>query len=74
MNTPTILTGGDYAAPGILAEAVRGADAVFVNIGALREHAGELISAARGTEVSKIVMLSTKSAPTSAIRTVISSR
>ena len=52
------VTGGDYAAPGILAEAVRGADAVFVNIGALREHADELISAARGTEVSKIVMLS----------------
>src|SRR5262250_412313 len=50
--------GGDYAAPGILAEAVRGADAVFVNIGALREHAGELIAAARGTGVSKIVMLS----------------
>src|SRR2546421_10405293 len=41
------VTGGDYAAPGTLAEAVRGADAVFVNIGALREHAGELIAAAR---------------------------
>jgi len=52
------VVGGDYAAPGILAEAVRGADAVFVNIGALREHAGELITAARGTGVSKIVMLS----------------
>ncbi len=52
------VTGGDYAAPGILAEAVRGADAVFVNIGALREHVGELIAAARGTGVSKIVMLS----------------
>ena len=52
------VVGGDYAAPGTLAEAVRGADAVFVNIGALREHAGELISAARGTGVSKIVMLS----------------
>jgi uncharacterized protein YbjT (DUF2867 family) len=37
---------------------VRGTDAVFVNIGALREHAGELIAAARGTGVSKIVMLS----------------
>src|SRR6266568_5049656 len=33
------VAGGDYAAPGILAEAVRGADAVFLNIGALREHA-----------------------------------
>src|SRR5258708_34890414 len=52
------VAGGDYAAPGILAEAVRGADAVFVNIGALREHAGELIAAARGAQVSKIVMLS----------------
>ncbi len=52
------VTGGDYAAPGTLAEAVRGADAVFVNIGALREHVGELIAAARGTGVSKIVMLS----------------
>jgi uncharacterized protein YbjT (DUF2867 family) len=49
---------GDYAAPGILAKAVRGADAVFVNIGALREHAGELIAAARGAGVSKILMLS----------------
>ena len=52
------VAGGDYAAPGILAEAARGADAVFVNIGALREHAGELIAAARGAGVSKIVMLS----------------
>ena len=52
------VAGGDYAAPGILAEAVRGSDAVFVNIGALREHAGELIAAARGAGVSKIVMLS----------------
>src|SRR2546427_5017548 len=52
------VAGGDYAAPGILAEAVRGADAVFLNIGAVREHAGELISAARGAGVSKIVMLS----------------
>src|SRR3989442_6259041 len=52
------VAGGDYAAPGILAEAVRGADAVFLNIGAVREHAGELISAARRAGVSKIVMLS----------------
>src|SRR5256884_3058939 len=52
------VAGGDYAAPGILAQAVRGADAAFVNIGALREHAGELIAAARGAGVSKIVMLS----------------
>src|SRR6266702_168661 len=52
------VTGGDYAAPGSIAEAVRGADAVFVNIGALREHVGELIAAARGTVVSRIVMLS----------------
>ena len=52
------VTGGDYAAPGTLAEAVRGADAVFVNIGALREHAGDLIAAARDAGVSKIAMLS----------------
>jgi len=52
------VAGGDYAAPGILAEAVRGSDAVFLNIGALREHAGELIAAARRAGVSKIVMLS----------------
>jgi uncharacterized protein YbjT (DUF2867 family) len=52
------VAGGNYAAPGILAEAVLGADAVFLNIGALREHAGELIAAARGAGVSKIVMLS----------------
>jgi uncharacterized protein YbjT (DUF2867 family) len=52
------VAGGDYAAPGVLADAVRGADAVFVNIGALREHAGELIAAARGAGASKIVMLS----------------
>jgi uncharacterized protein YbjT (DUF2867 family) len=37
---------------------VRDADAVFVNIGALREHAGELIAAARSARVSRIVMLS----------------
>ena len=52
------VTGGDYAAPGTLAEAVRGAEAVFVNIGALREHAGDLIAAARDAGVSKIAMLS----------------
>jgi uncharacterized protein YbjT (DUF2867 family) len=52
------VAGGDYATPGLLAQAVRGADAVFVNIGALREHSGELIAAARGAGVSKIVMLS----------------
>ena len=52
------VTGGDYAATGVLAAAVRGTDAVFVNIGALREHAGELIAAARAAGVSKIVMLS----------------
>ncbi len=52
------VAGGDYATPGVLADAVRGANAVFVNIGALREHAGELIAAARDEGVSKIVMLS----------------
>ena len=34
------VSGGDYATPGVLADAVRGTDAVFINIGALREHAG----------------------------------
>ena len=52
------VTGGDYAAPGILAEAVRGADAVFVNIGAIRTYLGELLAAARDAGASKIVMLS----------------
>jgi len=52
------VTGGDYATPGILAEAVRGADAVFVNIGALRELADDLIAAARDAGAGKIVMLS----------------
>jgi uncharacterized protein YbjT (DUF2867 family) len=52
------VAGGDYAAPGVLTEAARGADAVFVNIGALREHAVQLIAAARGAGVRKIVMLS----------------
>ena len=52
------VAGGDYAAPGVLAGAVRGADAVFVNIGALRQHAGALLTAARGAGVGRIVMLS----------------
>jgi uncharacterized protein YbjT (DUF2867 family) len=52
------VSGGDYATPGVLADAARGADAVFVNIGAIREHAGELIAAARDTRMSRIVMLS----------------
>jgi uncharacterized protein YbjT (DUF2867 family) len=52
------VAGGDYAAPGVLAEAVRGADAVFVNIGAVRASLGDLLAAARDAGVSKIVMLS----------------
>ena len=52
------VAGGDYAAPGVLAEAVRGADAVFVNIGAIRAYLGDLLAAARDAGVSKIVMLS----------------
>lgn len=52
------VAGGDYAAPGVIAEAVRGADAVFVNIGAIRAGLGDLLAAARDAGVSKIVMLS----------------
>jgi uncharacterized protein YbjT (DUF2867 family) len=52
------VTGGDYAASGVLAEAVRGADAVFVNIGAIRASLGDLLAAAGDDGVSKIVMLS----------------
>ena len=52
------LAGGDYAVPGTLAGAMRGADAVFVNIGALRELADDLIAAARDAGAGKIVMLS----------------
>jgi uncharacterized protein YbjT (DUF2867 family) len=52
------VTGGDYTAPGVLAAAVRGADAVFVNIGAIRAGLGDLLAAARDEGVSKIVMLS----------------
>jgi uncharacterized protein YbjT (DUF2867 family) len=52
------VSGGDYATPGVLAGAVRGADAVFVNIGAIRGGLGDLLAAARDAGVSKIVMLS----------------
>jgi uncharacterized protein YbjT (DUF2867 family) len=52
------VVGGDYAAPGVLAEAVGGAGAVFVNIGAIRAALGDLLAAARDAGVSKIVMLS----------------
>jgi uncharacterized protein YbjT (DUF2867 family) len=52
------VSGGDYATPGVLAAAVRGADAVFVNIGAIRDGLGDLLAAARNAAVSKIVMLS----------------
>jgi uncharacterized protein YbjT (DUF2867 family) len=51
-------TGGDYATPGVLAAAARGADAVFVNIGAIRGGLGDLLAAARDEGVSRIVMLS----------------
>ena len=52
------VTGSDYAGPGVFADAVRGADAVFVNIGAIRAGLGDLLAAARGAGVSKIVLLS----------------
>lgn len=52
------VTGGDYAAPGTFTGAVRGTDAVFVNIGAIRTGLGELLAAARDAGLSKIVLLS----------------
>jgi uncharacterized protein YbjT (DUF2867 family) len=52
------VTGGDYAAPGLITRSTRGVDAVFVNIGAIRTELGDLLAAARGADVSKIVMLS----------------
>ncbi len=52
------VAGGDYTAPGVFAAAVRGADAVFVNIGAIRTGLGDLLAAARDAGVSKIVLLS----------------
>ena len=52
------VTSGDYAAPGVFAAAVRGADAVFVNIGAIRTGLGDLLAAARAEGVNRIVLLS----------------
>jgi len=52
------VTGGDYTAPGVFAAAVRGASAVFVNIGAIRTGLSDLLAAARDAAVSKIVLLS----------------
>jgi uncharacterized protein YbjT (DUF2867 family) len=52
------VTGGDYTVPGAFNAAVRGADAVFVNIGAIRADLGDLPAHARDEGVSKIVMLS----------------
>jgi uncharacterized protein YbjT (DUF2867 family) len=52
------VTGGDYTAPGVFTGAVPGADAVFVNIGAIRAGLGGLLATARDAGVSKIVMLS----------------
>jgi uncharacterized protein YbjT (DUF2867 family) len=52
------VAGGDYAAPGVLAGAVRGADAIFVNIGAIRAGLGDLVTAAREAGAAKIVLLS----------------
>jgi uncharacterized protein YbjT (DUF2867 family) len=52
------VTGGDDTAPGMFTGAMRGANAVFVNIGAIRTGLGDLLAAARGADVSKIVLLS----------------
>jgi len=52
------VTGGDYTAPGTFTRAVGGANAVFVNIGAIRTGLGDLLAAARDAGVSKIVLLS----------------
>jgi uncharacterized protein YbjT (DUF2867 family) len=52
------VTGGDYATPGLFAGSVHGADAVFVNIGAIRTGLTQLLAAARDADVSKIVLLS----------------
>ena len=52
------VSGGDYAMPGVFAAAARGADAVFVNIGAIRGSLGDLIVTVRDEGVSRIVMLS----------------
>jgi uncharacterized protein YbjT (DUF2867 family) len=52
------VTGGDDAAAGVFAAVVRGADAVFVNIAAIRAGLGDLLAAARDEGVRKIVLLS----------------
>ena len=52
------VSGGDYATPGTFAAAVREADAVFVNLGAVRGGLVDLLAAARDAGVSKLVMLS----------------
>ena len=52
------VSGGDSTTPGAFADAVRGADAVFVNIGAIRTGLGDLLAAARDAGVSKLVLLS----------------
>jgi uncharacterized protein YbjT (DUF2867 family) len=56
------VTGGDYTASGVFAAAVRGADAVFVNIRAIRTGLGDLLAATRDAGVSKIVLLSWRNA------------
>jgi uncharacterized protein YbjT (DUF2867 family) len=48
----------DHATPGVFADVVRGADAVFVNIAAIRGGLGDLLAAARDAGVSTIVLLS----------------
>jgi len=52
------VTGGDYTRPGLFTGPVHGADAVFVNIGAIRAGLGQLLAAARDADVRKIVLLS----------------
>ena len=56
------VTGGDYTASAVFTGAVRGVDAVFVNIGAIPTGLDDLLAAARNADVSKIVMLSSTTA------------
>lgn len=55
------VSGGDFTQPGVFAEAVLGANAAFINIGAIRSGLGDLLAAAHDAGVSKIVLLSSTS-------------
>jgi hypothetical protein len=62
------VTDGEYAAPGTFTGAVRGTDALFVNIGAIRTGPGDLLAAARDAGLSKIVLPSSTTVRTRASR------